>query len=78
MEKDISWITNQMKFIVAILISDKAIFGTRKSKCDGILHNNKVFIYTRRCNVESHTTLGTLLFHVKPIFGSKSSFLWHP
>lgn len=63
-----------MKFIVAILISDKAIFGTRKIKCDGgILHNNKEFISTRRCNVESHTTLGTL-FHVKPIFGSKSSF----
>lgn len=65
-----------MKFIVAILISDKAIFGKRKSKSDGgILHNNKEFISTRRCNVESHTTLGTLLFHVKPIFGSKSSFL---
>lgn len=44
-----------MKFVVAILISVKASFGKRTSKCDGgTLHDNKVFSSTGRYNQHKH------------------------
>ena len=42
-----------MKFCITILMSDKAIFVTKKIKCDGgTLHNDKMFNSARRCNYQ--------------------------